>query len=191
MTSSSDAPAPRWDTPRRRCRPNGSGCRAAPAVAGPAFRRDAGQGALLADARVRPGPRTNGGVHRRLTEPDLERLAPRSLGDRRGYRLGKAFIKASVSPERSLDGAGEGEPPIAERRQILALRPLVDRPPRTGRDPGAQVLPPPAHHPVPPEPSQGRGRPPARTRARTAPQARAAAAAAARWFASPASPAAL
>ena len=43
---------------------------------------DPGEGALLADAGL-------------VLEPDLERLAARSLWDRRGYRLGEAFLKAS------------------------------------------------------------------------------------------------
>ena len=47
-----------------------------------ALRPDPGERALLADPRL-------------ILEPDLERFAPCSLGDRRGYRLGKVFLKAS------------------------------------------------------------------------------------------------
>ena len=49
-----------------------------------ALRPDPGEGALLADAGL-------------VLEPDLERLAARSLWDRRGYRLGEAFLKASCA----------------------------------------------------------------------------------------------
>jgi hypothetical protein len=45
---------------------------------------DPGERALLADARL-------------VLEPDLERLAAGGLGDRRGYRLGEAFLKASCA----------------------------------------------------------------------------------------------
>ncbi len=71
------------------------------------------------------------------------------------------------------------EPPVAERRQVLANCPLARFHPEALRDPGAQVPPPPAHHPVPPrEPAPGRGPPPATPRARPPARRRAEAAAA-------------
>jgi hypothetical protein len=50
-----------------------------------ALRPDPGERALLADARF-------------ILEPDLERSAPRGLGDRGGYRLAEVFLNASWAP---------------------------------------------------------------------------------------------
>ncbi len=61
---------------------HGSGSRAAREVMMPRFGPHPGERALLADPRL-------------ILKPDLERFAPRGIGDRRSYRLGKVFLNAS------------------------------------------------------------------------------------------------
>ena len=58
-----------------------------------ALRPDAGQRALLADARL-------------VLEPDLERLAPGVLGERRRDRFGEVFLKASWASGSALGWRG-------------------------------------------------------------------------------------
>ena len=103
---------------------------------GAAPRPDPGERALLADPRL-------------VLEPDLERLAARRLGERRRYRLGEVFLKAVLGLGIGLRMArAHREPAVAERRQILADRPLVQLDPERAAIRRSQVLPPPAHHPV-------------------------------------------
>ena len=66
--------------------------------------------------------------------------------------ISKAQVMALVAGDSWLEKGdnlrAHREPPVAERRQILAHRPLVQLDPEPSGDPGAQVLSPPAHHPV-------------------------------------------
>ena len=59
---------------------------------------DAGQGALLADARVRRENNPPDGFLARLTlEPDFKRLVPRPRRDHCRTRLGEVFLNASCA----------------------------------------------------------------------------------------------
>ena len=122
---------------------------------GAALRPDPGERALLADPRL-------------VLEPDLERLATGRLGQRRGYRLGEAFLKPPGPPDRSSDAAGA--PRAAGSRAPPGTCPPSARgpPPRTAPRSGRAG---PAAASAPPRPPPGPARPPPTTRARPAPQA--------------------
>ena len=61
-----------------------------------ALRPDPGERALLAN----PGL---------VLEPDLERLGPRRLGDRRGYRLAEVFLNAACAAGSTFGWCGRTE----------------------------------------------------------------------------------
>ena len=131
--------------PRRRCRPIRSGCRARRARAGAALRPDPGQRALLADAGL-------------VLEPDLERLAAGRLGKRLRYRLRRSFFKSLLGASVGLRVArAHRQPAIAERRQLLAHRALVQRHPERRLDPPLRD---PCAASAPPRRPSGRGPPP-------------------------------
>ena len=50
-------------------------------------------GAVLADTRVRHGPRTDGGCHGELLKPDIDRLATGMFGQDGTYPVGELFLK--------------------------------------------------------------------------------------------------
>lgn len=81
-------------------------------------------------------------------------IRPRSVG--RAPPRGPRRLPPRQSFFESLLSLGVGlrmarahrEPPVAKSRQVLADRPLVQLHPEPPGDPGSQILPSPAHHPV-------------------------------------------
>ena len=141
-----------------------------------ALRPDPGERALLADAGL-------------VLEPDLERLAPRGLGQRRRYRLGEVFLNASCAAGSALGMLrAHRQAAVAAPAQILATVRSCSSTAKRSAIRSLQVA---AAASAPPRPAPDRARPrPSRKLGhlrRRQPRGRAGP----RRFASPASPSAL